>query len=195
MKSRFKNKKLIILASILLVIVAWVGSNLYDQAQKEKAKKEAVAAEQQYFAEAEEYIESFVEKVENVSKPDKITNTSSCRYQSRKFETGPLQCSARREFRYVNIGLEEANFIMSRVAKINPNEPLKESLGRPKSKFEKQGTVAGHAADMFLQPSNQSSNCVVGYRYPADPLSKSTDLRITFNCSIDSSAEHFPVEQ
>jgi hypothetical protein len=195
MKSRFKNKKLVVFSSVLLVIVAWVGSTLYDQAQKEKAKKEAIAAEQQYFAEAEEYIESFVQKVKNVSRPNKITNKSSCRYQSRKFEQGPLQCSAEKEIIFTDRNLNEANNIMLSISKLNPENRLKESLGRPKSKFEKDGTVAGHAATEFSQSIRPPGlKCVAGYDYPGFSK-KSLILTIVISCYRGNVVEeHFPVE-
>lgn len=174
----------------MVIILIATGLIAVDNYKKGQAREKAIAEEKIYFDKSRQYVASLDKKIRSISKPSSVKDKDSCRYQSVKFARGPLSCKVSKEYYYQKYSLEQANRVLASVSTLNKSSPLRESLGREKTKFENKSQVTDSPSRLFYQ--NLDNGCSMSYSFYPEIDNK---LIISQSCSSESSQEHFPVEQ
>jgi|AntRauTorcE11897_2_1112592.scaffolds.fasta_scaffold41776_2 hypothetical protein len=197
-----KNKKqyfnhirkpvLVAIAGMLLLGVAWflVINPLLNQRDKDR------------FLQAQAELEQiFVEKIQPVAEPDLVEREQSCRYLSRKYSEGPLNCMLSIHLAYVDIGSKDSVNLVGSIS-----GTVDQSLMEGSTQVDDLGSYHDQDVFRFSQKINSvvDFSCSIGYIHPitlgGESLvfegvsSDDEGLYVSMTCLRQSRAEHFPVQ-
>lgn len=190
-KHWFNQKRWRVALGIVLAVLLLIGiRSIYLNKQIAEEKKAFDAS----FVE----VQKRADRLSAEFKPTTREDAQTCDYASQKFSKGSLSCNVRSELTYSNVSVKQANEIMNKSTKINPGTPLAgNSVGTIKNVpyfYDLSVDEADrHVAQLVVQRPSESDpmKCFSSFRLSSSE--KNYNLLVTYSCSRNAKAEHYPV--